>query len=372
MYAGKNSSTVKRVKSIDIIRGIAVVQMVFWQIFDFFAITDIYRDSPYFIKTFNAPLHFSVLVLFLSMSGASLYISISKRLKRGETKNKIFMHTLKRYGMLIFISLFFTTFVFDFCTFFRWEEAIQGIGLTAIVTSIIILGLSYDVETCRKTILLLLLTITFILLQPLRADYVWAVTRDHMFCNTNMDISQFPTSLLFNLSMRGFFSFTNLLPLMLVGILLGISLESGILKEKTFSVACLGVLLIAVAIIMNLYSAIDFYARSYSSLLLEIGIAISLFSIVEYIINTKTDGLTNNLTKNIFNFFIPFGMSSLVAYFGHFILVYKLLQIMAIYTGVQLIGTMSPATSGALSLLLVLFFHKVTAKWIKMKQKSKH
>ena len=40
-----------RIISIDFLRGIAVLQMVFFQIFDFFAKTNIYSDSPYYFTS---------------------------------------------------------------------------------------------------------------------------------------------------------------------------------------------------------------------------------------------------------------------------------------------------------------------------------
>lgn len=344
----------KRIKSIDIVRGIAIVQMVFWQVFDFLAKSNIYGDSPYFIKAFNAPPHFSVLALFLSMSGASIYLSMSKRLQRGMGKGGVLKHVLRRYGLLIVASLFFTTFVFDFCTFFRWEEAIQGIGLAAIVTSIIILSIPSNS--------VLLLTITgLILLQPLIVNNIWPLTRDYMFCNTNMGISQLPVSLLFNISLRGFFSFTNLLPSMLVGVLLGKAVVSGLLKKKICLIGFLGVVLIVSAIALHLLGnlIVNFYGRSYSSLLLEIGIAVSLFSIVEYIL------MKAKKIANVFDFFFPFGMASLVSYFGHFLLVYKLLQIVSAYSGIQIIGTMLPIPSAVLSLLSLLFFYWVSLAWLR-------
>ena len=368
-----------RIKPIDVVRGIAVVQMVFWQIFDFLVKGSIYTDAPYAIEAFNAPPHFSVLVLFLTMSGASLYVSMSKRLKKGNGRPDmrkrigLLKHTIKRYGTLILISLFFTTFVFGFCTFFKWEEAIQGIGLTAIVTSLILLA---GIDSMR---LLFLLVVALLLIQPLIVANIWPLTDEYLFCVTNTEAGQFVPSLLVNASVRSFFSFTNLLPLMLVGVMIGKASESGLIGKKSASFMLLGFLLVLSAILMHFCSllepsagflSIDFYARSYSTLTLEIGIAVALFSFVEHIHAKSTKGAkiterTNGVVDGILEFFVPFGVRTLVAYFGHFLLVYKLLEIIGDYTGVRLLGNVHAAPAAALSMFLVVFFRQLTVEWLK-------
>jgi peptidoglycan/xylan/chitin deacetylase (PgdA/CDA1 family) len=348
----------------------AVVIMIFWQIFDFLVEANIYTDAPYAIQAFNAPPHFFVLVLFVTMSGASLYISMSKRLKKGMSKGDLLKRVVKRYGSFVVISLLFTTFVFGFCTFFRWEEAIQGIGLTAIVASLIILsGLD-------SALSILAIVIGLVALQPLAVGNISALTQGHMFCSTNMDISQIPSSLLINASVRGFFSFTNLLPFMLTGVLLGKATMSGLLKKRRLSFLAVGVLLIVAAFMLHYYHSlnpsaemlsIDFYARSYPILMLEIGIAVGLFALVEHIDNSMAAGLV----EKTLDFFVPFGVMTLVAYFGHFLLVYKPLQMLAVHGGIQIMNNMGPATAATFSLLSVLFFYKATVEWIKKPSKTK-
>ncbi|MFH2028337.1 MAG: heparan-alpha-glucosaminide N-acetyltransferase domain-containing protein, partial [Nanoarchaeota archaeon] len=83
----------RRIESIDIFRGIAVLQMIFWQIFDFFAKGDIYSDIPYYFPMFNMPINGIGLALFTFASGASVYISISSRLKKGIKIKDIILHS---------------------------------------------------------------------------------------------------------------------------------------------------------------------------------------------------------------------------------------------------------------------------------------
>jgi len=364
-------------KSIDIVRGIAVVQMIFWQMFDFFSKIDIYRDFPHVVKTINTPPHFSVLVLFLSMSGASLFISVSKKLTKGMKKSEILKYITKRYGSFVIISLFFTTLVFDFCTFFRWEEAIQGIGLTATFASMIILAI-YDEKSVkskflnRATLIIIFLTTILVILQPIVARNVWGVTKEYMFCNTNMDTGQFLQSLLINSSLRGFFSIRGLLPMVFIGVLLGQMAVSDNLKKSNFPIFLIGITLVLSSALSHFYShsneslkgfAIDFYARSYPSLMLEIGILFILFSSVEFILNRENW----DLAKTTLNFFVPFGMFTLVSYLGHFLLVYKPLQLISVYTNFNLLNKFGVVESAVLSLALTIVFYQVTLRWAKMR-----
>ncbi len=82
-----------RIASIDIFRGIAILQLIFWQIFDFFAKVDIYTQAPYYITMFNMPINGIGVAMFAFISGASVYISVSKKLSKGGKKQRyFFMH----------------------------------------------------------------------------------------------------------------------------------------------------------------------------------------------------------------------------------------------------------------------------------------
>jgi hypothetical protein len=340
---GKSSG---RVASVDTLRGIAVLQMIFWQIFDFLAKVNIYADSPLFIQEFNMPPHFSVFFLFMSMSGASLYLSFLKRRKEGLRKKDIAKHVLKRYGRLILISLLFTGFVFGFCTFFGWDEAVQGIGLTAIIMSLLLL-----VDPSNK--ILVAIAMILFLLRPFAMESIPKYTENYPRCVTEYNLKMFVISLVLNSFVRGFFSVFNLLPLMITGtIFIKMLLMEKMLLKKS-ALMSLGMLLVAL-FLHFLGLKIDFYARSYSSILLEVGTFLGLYSVTEYLSKTRI----NLLVKPLENF----GRGAFIAYFAHFLLIYKPLQLL------NLAKSLPTGLAALFSVILTVIIYSVIRFWLKRKE----
>ena len=89
----------KRIDSVDMFRGIAVLQMIIWQIFDFFYVKNIYSDPPYLLKFFNMPVNGIGLGLFAFIAGTSIYLSFSKKKKISQTA--IIKHFIKDMGIAL-------------------------------------------------------------------------------------------------------------------------------------------------------------------------------------------------------------------------------------------------------------------------------
>jgi hypothetical protein len=281
----------------------------------------------------------------MSMSGASLYMSFSKKMRKGFSKKDATKHVFKRYGKLILISLFFTSFVFGFCTFFGWDEAVQGIGLTAIIMFLILL-----INPSNK--ILIALAIVLFLLRPFTIESIQKYTADYPKCVMNYNFKMFMVSLLLNSFVRGFFSVFNLLPLIITGVvLIKMILTKGVNLKKSASI---GLTMILAALFLDFLGLkIDFYMRSYSSILLEIGIVLLLYPLTEYLSKKKL----NFLLKPFENF----GKGAFIAYFAHFLLIYKPLQLF------NLTKSLTIELAALVSFLLVAIIYLVIRFWLKRK-----
>ncbi|MBR9678963.1 MAG: hypothetical protein GON13_01740 [Nanoarchaeota archaeon] len=300
----------KRLVYIDWIRAVAIVLMVFWQVFDFFSEYNVYSDSPFFFSSINAPIHLFVLVLFSGMAGAGLYLYLSK-VKKKQGFKKTFFRVLKKYSWLIVISFFFTFLVWDFCTFYTWSEAIQGVGLVGIF-AFIILYLEFP------TIFVVSLSLAVGIFQQLIKPLLMSAVSTLPFCVTNLSFEMF-FSLPVNFLFRGFFSVINLLPLMLWG-----ASMVKYLNEKSWrTIFFLGCALIFFGVILHNVIPINFYERSPTSFLVEIGFLTVLMALGSFLSKTRA-------SSKISLILLPFGMDALIVYLAHFLLVYKPLSMLGL------------------------------------------
>jgi uncharacterized membrane protein len=292
----------KRIIYIDLMRGFAVFQMIFWQIFDFFSKIDIYKDIPLYIAVFNMPINGIGVGLFSFISGICVYLSVNKRITKGFKKKQIFIHILKRYGGYIILSLVFTLFVFDFNTFFTFQEVIQGIGLSALISGILFLIIQSENLFFVSGILL-------ILIQPFLRIFI-----NNFLQSYSVGII---LNFLLNAFFKGFFSLSNLLPFFLIGIYFGTKINN--FKNKKF--LFYGFLFLIISIILHFsYTKIDYYNFSSSYQFFYIGLCLITLSFCKYI--------SNKFNNSIFlNFFIIFGKSALFSYILHFLFIYKILKL---------------------------------------------
>ncbi len=299
-----------RVLYVDYVRGLAIILMAFWQVFDFFSKYNIYADKPFFLTAINAPIHFPVLVMFSGMAGAGIYLYVSKIKKKSSFKQTL-PRMLKKYLWLVVISLFFTTFVWNFCTFYTWSEAIQGIGVVGIFAFLIIWT---DMSASLMSFLAIILGIFQEAIKPFLNSLVSA----YPFCVSTIS-TQFFISLPANFLFRGFFSVLNLLPMMLWG-----AAMTKLVSSRTYRRAIiLGIALIFFGIVLDPVVPINFYARSPTSFMIEIGILTFVMGVMFFISKTRFKNKASLIL-------LPFGRDALIVYLAHFLLVYKVLTILGL------------------------------------------
>jgi len=126
-----------RVKSVDVMRGFAVLWMVTFQIIDFFSI-----DLQTYHNTWCSFLDFvNWLTIFMFVSGLSVWLMVNKRLSSGISKWKILIHGLKRYTFYIFLGFILCLWCFGLETFLELNEILVAIGIYAFVTLCLLLTL---------------------------------------------------------------------------------------------------------------------------------------------------------------------------------------------------------------------------------------
>ena len=130
----------QRLEYVDIFRGIALLIMITIQIFNYLSVSSIYTTPPYYVGTINSVTWVPPSLLFTFVSGMSVFLLIRKKLdKNDRSRKQTFLEVFKRYGKYVLISLPFTIIMWNIGTYFGWEEAIQGIGLTAIITALFLI-----------------------------------------------------------------------------------------------------------------------------------------------------------------------------------------------------------------------------------------
>jgi len=119
-----------RVKSIDVLRGIAVLWMVLFQTLDFFS-----KDFQLYGDIWNYFLDYvNWLPIFMFISGISIWIMVNKRMISGFSRWKIMFHGLKRYGSYILIGFLLCLWCFRYQVFLNLNEILLAIGVYTIVT----------------------------------------------------------------------------------------------------------------------------------------------------------------------------------------------------------------------------------------------
>ena len=336
----------KRIESIAIIRGFAVLQMICWQIYDFCATSDIYaRTDPFFFEPFNHPVNGIGLILFAFISGTALYMSIKKRMHQGRLK--VIKHSLLRYGTYILVSLFFTSFVFGFKTFFIWGEAIQGIGSAAIIATILIIFIP------SKWFYLgfgILLTLT----QPLIRLSLASVSGTYPM-NPTMSANAL-VSIFLNATVRGYFSLTHVLPVMFFGIFLSIMIKELNNKKKVMiSSSIVAAIFATIGLFLHfMHDKIDVYNWTPAYQFFYTGLSLFLFIMSEIILRKRKK-------TRITNFLAVFGRAPIIAYLGHFLFIKKPLELLGIE------NTFDIGISLVFSILLVFIIYKASVLWLAKK-----
>jgi uncharacterized membrane protein len=300
----------ERLDYIDFFRGIALIYMIFWHMFDALARSTIYYDLPYYIKIFNSPTILPPPLIFTFVSGISIYIFIKKR-SGTMRKKEMFTKTVKRYGRYILISIPFTIFMFGLATYLQWDEAIQGIGLSAIFAALIVIFLIKHEKQWTKIFWALIIVLGIARVSLLSWD-LGAMLAPYPAEISLATIPQLAMSTFFSAMFRGWFAVLNLLPLMLGGILFLKLFMDSLPLRKIFLIG-----LVPLVISLIIHAAgypIDYYGRSFSFTIFAIGLSSTALTISYYIFGRAK------------RFLMPvsiMGLGSLEAYLFHFIFIVK-------------------------------------------------
>jgi hypothetical protein len=190
----------ERLFYVDAFRGTAILLMIFLNVFDYVSVYDVHVNPPFYVEQLNSVTVIPPILLFGFVSGMSAYL-ITKKYKK-----KKFLEFLKtliiKYGKYFLISIPFTLFMWGFNTFYAWEEAIQGLSVSAIIASVII----YYTKSKRHllNIALILFILQSVLLYYYRVEG-WTINSGYFL------------GFFLNMLFRGWFSILNLVPLMLAG-----------------------------------------------------------------------------------------------------------------------------------------------------------
>lgn len=310
-----------RLEFVDIFRGIALLVMVTIQIFDYLSVSSIYTTAPYFVSLINSVTWVPPSLLFTFVSGMGVFLLVKKRIEINNlSKRSTFWYVVKRYGKYILISLPFTIIMWDLSIFFGWNEAIQGIGLSAIFVALFLILFFKYAKNISKTwyVVLIGLIVIFAYLQsvlPLMID-----TSLTNFPRVIVDyslVSVLGTTFL-NAFFRGWFSVVNLFPLMLGGLLF-INL---IRNQASFKKLLLfGLSFLLVSIILHLFGDnINYYGRSFSLTFFAIGQS-ALICVLAYFVYKKA------FARKVLNFLKIFGFTAFFCYVFHYLFILKVLEI---------------------------------------------
>jgi hypothetical protein len=298
-----------RVDYVDGFRGLTLLIMVFIQIYDSLAYSSIYTDPPFFIEAIHTVTPLPPSILFSFVTGMSVYLMIKNKLKK-DTKANVIRKVLWTYGKYLLISIPFTTFMWGFSTYLEWNEAIQGIGLSAMITALIILCWKPKDYELLLSIPLLTITRHFLLLiQPLGELFPY-----HPPLN---NISLMLGSVFVNALYRGWFSVYNLLPLMFAGVLF----YKATRKMRVNKLLLISSIILIASLVINFtVMPIDYYGKNMSLTLYGIGACMVTFSLILMAYNKKK-GFTKALTIA--------GLSSLFLYLSHNLLLLKWVYLFA-------------------------------------------
>lgn len=308
-YISKILEKGKRIDFVDIFRGVAVFIMIVIQIFDALSVSSIYTTPPYYVKTINSVTFLPPSILFPFVTGMSVFLVVEKKRRKKDIKKEIF----KKYFKYIILSFIFTILMWNLWVWINWEEAVQGIALTALIFGLILIYLESD----YLLFILVILSSIF-----LRVFFSIIVKNSYV-----VKIFPYPTPVSFSLNLiggiilnafiRGWFSVLNLLPIMISGALLLNLLFDKKLK-KSFIIS---LIFLFVSFLMHIFNLkIDYYNRSVSFSFFAPGLAMFFFSLI-YFIYEKTKN------SKIWKFFSVFGTTAFFVYILHYLLIIKLLYI---------------------------------------------
>ena len=240
-----------RLQYVDVFRGLAILLMIFFHFIHVLSPVNVYTDFPYYLESLGV---FSVPpppFLFLFVSGMSVYLFVTRRRGQGTSTVRIAQNVFVKYGRYVAISLPFTVLVFGLPTWLAWEEALQGIGVTIIVLSLLYLLVPFNWVTGLG-----LMTVAAVL-QAERTLLFEAITGT-LPAPTNSVVNGMGM-LVWNALIGGYFSVTNLLPFAIGGL---VTIRFLHRQEQPHRVFVMGVGLTIVSLLLAMSGfSLKFYTR---------------------------------------------------------------------------------------------------------------
>ncbi len=326
----------KRVKYIDGFRGFALLSMVVLHIYNALAYSSIYTDAPFFIKVINAPL-INPPALFSFVSGMSVYLMVHNKLK-SELRVNIAKKVIKCYGKYILLSLPFTIFMWGLTTYLQFNEAIEGIGLSAIIVSLIIIY--FKPKKFEMIVSIFLMSITrWLLINSQLGDLFPYVP------NLN-NIPSVIGSVFLNALYRGYFSILNLVPIMLGGILFFKATKKG-------NPLMISLILTIASIILHFNCfPINYYTKTINLTFWDISSSCLTLSVILIPYHKEWHWITKPLTIS--------GFASLFLYIGHQLIIIKPLTVFAE-------NSLPEWLAMIIALIITFIFYKIAEHRLKRK-----
>ena len=298
----------KRIESVDAVRGFSVLWMIFFQIMDFFSKDHVMsvnftRPSAFWLATLD---YVNWLPPFLFVSGTSVWLMMKKRLSNS-SKRKVWLHGAKRYGSYLLLSFLLCIWCFNLDTFLYLNEIIGAIAVYALITLTISLSF-YGRE--RKVSLLL----------------------GGILCFTGLFLAGTFESVLKYTIYRFYWT----LPFFFFGSYSAAMIASKSTKKLAFTGTAF--LSLGMLTYLLLEKKISYSERTFCFLLINVGIALFLFS-----------WLSKTKTSKISRFFALIGRYALFFYLFHFAVFYKLAKTLDVFQ------TISPTPATLITVTSILF-----------------
>lgn len=307
----------KRIESVDAVRGFSVLWMIFFQIMDFFSRDHVMsvnfsRPSAFWLATLD---YVNWLPPFLFVSGVSVWLMMKKRLSNS-SKLEVWLHGAKRYGFYLLLSFLLCIWCFNLDTFLYLNEIIGAIAVYALIAltiSLIFYGREREISLLLGGIL----------------------------CGVGLFLAgAFEGVLKYSI-----YRFYWTLPFFFFGLYSAAMIAS----KSTRKLAIAGTAFLSLGMLTSLLleQKISYSERTFSFLLINVGIVLFLFSF-----------LSKMKPSKISRFFALVGRYALFFYLFHFAVFYKLTQTLNLFQTVSLMPTMLVTVAAIASMIGILEAHR--------------
>ena len=316
MKSHKPTQKKKRLTPIDIFRGVPLLIMIAFHLFNELWSGSIYSDKPYFTPVIDGGIFVHTIpALFAFISGISIYLLLGHLAKKNKNG---FYGIFKRYGIYVLFSLPFTWFLFGITTFIQWDETIQGLGLTGIVfAGYWVLTRKWHWKWHSLSLLIALLANHFI--SPIiNRVFFESFPRLPELSNVGVVLG----SIVLNMFSRGFFSVLHLFAYMLAGALFIhlLTTYKGAIQKKLFVA---GIVIVAASMLLHQFIPIAYYGKSMTYQLINIGEVVCIGTAMFWLFEQRKAAW-------LLNILYVFGRVTIFSYLGHFLIIIKPMQLLGL------------------------------------------